>query len=157
MHHPPTRPPYHSLPRFVQKNESENERPIPFSAARAPALRAPALPSSTIKALLDTQAEHQQQMAAQEKQIRDVQAFLVGSRKKSSSDVARCREEAARAAAAAVETAAGFRRLREGVSAARVRRKSTAGGWIDGGMRGVEAALGGYASYVVCKRILVYM
>eukprot|EP00752_Nemacystus_decipiens_P010476 g9334.t1 len=74
---------------------------------------------STIKALLDTQTEHQQQIAAQEKQMRDVQELLLRSRKSSSSLDKACREEAARASARAAENAAGLSRLREDVSAAK--------------------------------------
>lgn len=74
---------------------------------------------SAIKALLDTQAEQHQQMAAQEKTLRDVQRLIVGSRKLAS-DAAR-REEQVRATAAA-ETAASMSKLREDVSTARVRR-----------------------------------
>ncbi|CAN0157802.1 unnamed protein product, partial [Pylaiella littoralis] len=80
---------------------------------------------SAIKALLDTQAEQQQRMAAQEKTLRDVRGLLlVGSRKPPASDSG-CREmgvratAAAAAAAAAAETAAGLSKLREDVSIAR--------------------------------------
>lgn len=77
-------------------------------------------PSSAIKSLLDTQAAHQQQIIAQEKQMRDLQASLSGPRKLAS-DKAR-REEVARATAAAVEIGAGLFKLRADVSAARVRQ-----------------------------------
>lgn len=109
----------------------------------------PIAPPSTIKALLDTQAEHRQQIAAQERQIRDVQALLLGSRKSSSSSDKACREEAARASARAAETAAGLSRLREGVSAARVREGSRGrGGGVEGG-RWSSVAL--EASYPVLR------
>jgi len=67
--------------------------------------------------MLDTQAEQHQQISAQDKQIRDIQALVVDSRKLLASYQAR-HEEVERAAAA------GLSKLRAEVSAARVRKGS---------------------------------
>ncbi|CAM9987364.1 unnamed protein product, partial [Scytosiphon promiscuus] len=72
---------------------------------------------SAIKGLLDTQAQHQQQITAQQKHMRDLQASFSGPRRLAS-DKAR-REEVARATAAAVEIGAGLFKLRADVAATR--------------------------------------
>ncbi|CAN0419447.1 unnamed protein product [Ectocarpus sp. 12 AP-2014] len=69
---------------------------------------------STIKTLLQTQAEHRQQIAAHEKQMRGMQALLVG-RKKTDSDKVR-RGDLARATAVAAETGAVLAKLRKEVA-----------------------------------------
>ncbi|CAM9287093.1 unnamed protein product, partial [Ectocarpus sp. 4 AP-2014] len=72
---------------------------------------------STIKTLLETQAEHRQQIAAHEKQMRSMQALLV-RRKKTDADKVR-RGDLARATAVAAETGAVLAKLRKDVATVR--------------------------------------
>ncbi|CAM9347974.1 unnamed protein product [Ectocarpus sp. 8 AP-2014] len=72
---------------------------------------------STIKTLLETQAEHRQQIAEHDKQMRGMQALLVG-RKKTDSDKVR-RGDLARATAVAAETGAVLAKLRKDVTTVR--------------------------------------
>ncbi|CBN79016.1 hypothetical protein Esi_0165_0045 [Ectocarpus siliculosus] len=72
---------------------------------------------STIKTLLETQAEHRQQIAAHDKQMRGMQALLVG-RKRTDSDKVR-RGDLARATAVAAETGAVLAKLRKDVATVR--------------------------------------
>ena len=73
---------------------------------------------------IQAEQQQEQEIAAHEKQIRDLQAVFLGSRKSSSAANKAFREEAARASARAAETAAGLSSTGEGVSAARVREGS---------------------------------